>query len=206
MDRHILKIEKQTDNEYLNMYIAEGIARDGSHFPYYFTSRRSEADIVAKTGDLRPDGAVIFAVKQEAGKDYLVLVKQYRFPVNMSIYELPAGLIDAGETCEESAIRELHEETGLTLQVYRGGSDIYRRSYIQAQGICDECNSVTFGYATGELSTDGLEAREELEIVLADRREVKRILENEPVSLRGAYLMMMFLQTPEGQPFKFLDI
>lgn len=203
---HIKSIKKQTNNDYLNMYEAEGVARDGSTFPYYFTSRRSEGKLIAETGQVSPDGAVIFAVKNVNGKDHLLLVRQYRFPVNMMIYELPAGLIDEGETVEEAAVRECYEETGLILNVYHGGSDIYRRSYIQAQGICDECNSVVYGYAEGQVSTSGLEEREELEVVLADRDEIKRILTEEQVSLRGAYLMMMFLNTSEGSPFSFMDI
>lgn len=206
MDKHIESITKQTNNPYLNMFVADGIARDGSHFPYFFTSRRDEDNIIAKTRKIEPDGAVIFAVVQKDGKDHLLLVKQYRFPVDMKIYEIPAGLIDEGETAEEAAVRECFEETGLTLDIYRGGSDVFRRPYIQAQGICDECNTVVFGYASGNVSTAGLENREDLEIILADRAEVKRILTEEQVALRGAYLMMMFLNTKEGEPFSFMDI
>ena len=41
-----------------------------------------------------------------------VLVKQYRPPLDAYTIELPAGLIDANETPQEAAIRELKEETG----------------------------------------------------------------------------------------------
>jgi ADP-ribose pyrophosphatase len=40
------------------------------------------------------------------------LQKQYRPPVDKIVIEVPAGLIDAGETPEECAVRELLEETG----------------------------------------------------------------------------------------------
>jgi ADP-ribose pyrophosphatase len=43
----------------------------------------------------------------------VVLVKQYRHPVEDVLLELPAGLIGAEETPEETAARELIEETGL---------------------------------------------------------------------------------------------
>jgi len=39
-------------------------------------------------------------------------VEQYRPPIDKFIVELPAGLIDEGETPEQAAIRELEEETG----------------------------------------------------------------------------------------------
>jgi len=41
-----------------------------------------------------------------------VLEKQFRPPVGKVCIEIPAGLIDEGETPEEAAVRELREETG----------------------------------------------------------------------------------------------
>jgi len=46
--------------------------------------------------------------------DRLLLVEQYRPPVGAMAIEFPAGLIDAGETPEAAAARELKEETGYT--------------------------------------------------------------------------------------------
>ncbi len=40
------------------------------------------------------------------------MVTQFRPPVAAYTIELPAGLIDAGETVEEAGVRELKEETG----------------------------------------------------------------------------------------------
>ena len=42
----------------------------------------------------------------------VVLQKQYRPPTDKITVEVPAGLIDAGETAEQCAVRELREETG----------------------------------------------------------------------------------------------
>lgn len=42
----------------------------------------------------------------------IILQKQYRPPIDKVVIEGPAGLIDAGETAEEAAVRELKEETG----------------------------------------------------------------------------------------------
>src|SRR5215831_7480540 len=42
----------------------------------------------------------------------IVLVKQYRPAVESVTLELPAGLVDAGTSPDETAIRELKEETG----------------------------------------------------------------------------------------------
>jgi 8-oxo-dGTP pyrophosphatase MutT (NUDIX family) len=42
----------------------------------------------------------------------IVIIKQYRPPIGVYCLELPAGLIDAGESAGEAALRELAEETG----------------------------------------------------------------------------------------------
>ena len=48
--------------------------------------------------------------------DEVVLIRQFRPPVNGFVVELPAGLVDKGESFEDAAHRELAEETG-----YRAG-------------------------------------------------------------------------------------
>ena len=42
----------------------------------------------------------------------LLLQRQYRPPIDAICIEMPAGLVDKGETAEQSAVRELKEETG----------------------------------------------------------------------------------------------
>lgn len=52
------------------------------------------------------------AILQKASGPELLLQKQFRPPVNKAVIEIPAGLVDAGESAAESAVRELREETG----------------------------------------------------------------------------------------------
>ncbi|KAH7493882.1 NUDIX hydrolase domain-like protein [Fusarium oxysporum f. sp. albedinis] len=63
-----------------------------------------------KTADI--DGVGIVAILPLPTGPELILQKQYRPPINAVTIEVPAGLIDEGETPEECAIRELREETG----------------------------------------------------------------------------------------------
>jgi ADP-ribose pyrophosphatase len=46
----------------------------------------------------------------------IVLIKNFRVPVGKYVIELPAGLLDQGESPEEAARRELFEETGYVAQ------------------------------------------------------------------------------------------
>jgi ADP-ribose pyrophosphatase len=47
------------------------------------------------------------------GPGSVILVRQYRFPVNQWLWELPAGSVEEGEEPEAAARRECHEEIGL---------------------------------------------------------------------------------------------
>ncbi|KAG0706413.1 NUDIX hydrolase domain-like protein [Suillus ampliporus] len=61
------------------------------------------------------DGVAVLAVLRSKTKAFplsTVIIEQYRPPLDNIVIELPAGLIDAGETAEAAAIRELKEETG----------------------------------------------------------------------------------------------
>ena len=43
---------------------------------------------------------------------HIILVRQFRYAVNRSLWELPAGSVDPGEQPEQAARRECHEEIG----------------------------------------------------------------------------------------------
>ena len=55
-----------------------------------------------------PGSAVMMAVEE----DRVLLVRQFRLPAGKSLWEIPAGKVDEGETPLEAAKRELVEETG----------------------------------------------------------------------------------------------
>ncbi|KAF6764951.1 NUDIX hydrolase domain-like protein [Ephemerocybe angulata] len=61
------------------------------------------------------DAVAIFALLRSRKGTFppsTVVIEQYRPPIDKVVIELPAGLIDEGETPETTAIRELEEETG----------------------------------------------------------------------------------------------
>lgn len=196
------KIEKKTDNRFLNFYELEAIRRDGKTTPYYMVSRNPDpASLKAVTHRNDPDGVILFGVYGKQ-KDKVVLIRQYRYPIGGYIYELPAGLAEAGEDPVRCGIREMYEETGLTFVPVDAGC--YSRPFFMTVGITDESCSTVFGHCSGEPTHANQEASEEIQVVIADRAECRRILREENVALPCAFLLMHFIAS-EGDPLAFLN-
>ncbi len=75
-------------------------------------------------------GAVVVPVKDD-GK--IILVKQFRYPLQEFLYELPAGKLDEGEDPQSCAARELKEETGYSSNQLEMLGSIYT-----TPGFCTE--------------------------------------------------------------------
>lgn len=88
----------------------------------------------------------------------IVLVRQYRYTVDDWCWELPAGGVKPGQSLEEAAREELHEEIGgLTNQLE------YLGQFYTANGICDEVGHY-FLASHVTLGTPAHEAAELMEI------------------------------------------
>ena len=85
----------------------------------------------------------------------VILIRQFRPPINGFVIELPAGLVDAGEDFEQAVRRELIEETG-----YAAGEIDYLTEGPMSSGASAEI--LTVYVATG-LSHVGIGKRDETE-------------------------------------------
>lgn len=197
-------VRRLTDNRFLNLYEMDALTNKGAPFHYYFASRNSQEELPLLTGKPVANGIVIYPIWREE-PDKLVMIRQYRYPLDAWLYELPAGLIDQGETAEEAAAREMKEETGLDFAAYEDGESAFRRPFYLGAGLTDETSTSIFGFAGGEISDRLREDTESIEVLLVDKKEALRILTEERVSLRAAFLLMLFLQSKAEKPFGFLD-
>ena len=200
---HILSVEKKTDNRFLNMYDLQYENKVGGQGIYHIASRgASIEELKLKTHKNKPDGVIIYALYGPK-RDKVVMVRQYRFSVDDYVYEFPAGLVDAGETYGQAGARELKEETGLDCTPVKA-DEMYSKPLFTTIGMTDESCATVYGYASGKISKEGLEDNEDLEVIIADRKEVRRILKEENVSINCGYLLMHFLCHTTEDPFYFL--
>ena len=94
MTSKIAKREEVLRTPYFRL-VGKHLADAPAHDPFYALELPDYVSIVART----------------AGGE-IVLVRQFRPAVEAVTLELPAGLVDAGGTPDQTAIRELKEETG----------------------------------------------------------------------------------------------
>lgn len=117
------QIKKLYDSKFMKMYDLQ--YKEGAH--YYYASRRDEEHLQAvlpkeSYDTLPPDGVscvVVLRVKGEEPK--LLLNWEYRYPAGQYLLSVPAGLVEpeawgsTEEAVKNTAIRELKEETGITV-------------------------------------------------------------------------------------------
>ena len=84
--------------------------RDTVRFPDGTTA---EMDICRHPG---ASAIVPFLNDPEGEEPQILMIRQYRYAAGGYIYEIPAGRLDAGESPEACALRELKEETGCTAE------------------------------------------------------------------------------------------
>ena len=201
MDR-IKKITKRVGTRFLNFYDMEVRHRDGKESLYYMVSRNSDPDTLkAVAHHNHPDGVILYGVYGER-RDRVVLIRQYRYPIGGYVYEFPAGLVEEGEDLLQSGAREMFEETGLTFTPVEAGC--CSKPFFMTVGMTDESCGAVFGYCSGDPTNQGQESSEDIQVILADRDECRRILKEENVALPCAYMLMHFIAS-EGDPLKFLE-
>lgn len=131
-------------------------APDGSEMYLEMVRHRGASAIVPLLSD--PD----------AEDPSILLIKQYRYATNGTIWEVPAGVIDPGETPEDCARRELREEVGAEAATFEHLTTVYT-----TPGFTDE--QIHLFLATG--LTIGDTEHEHDEFIEVEARPMSKILE-----------------------------
>ena len=138
---------------------------------------------------IHPGGAVVVPVKDD-GK--IILVKQFRYPLQKKLIELPAGKLDKDEDPLVCATRELEEETGYKAKEIKKLGEIYT-----APGYCTEVLHIysAFGLVPGNHNRE--EGEFEMEVFEFPINEVEeKIFKGEIVdgkTICGIFLAKKYL-------------
>ncbi len=133
-----------------------------------------------------PDWVNVIAITEEG---QFVMERQYRYGLGCTCFEIPAGVIEHGETPEEAARRELEEETG-----YTGGE---WKKLVTLSGNPSTTNNLTHCFLALGVKDEGkrhLDSTEDLVVKLLSREEVYALLVNDEIkqSLMAAPLWRYF--------------
>lgn len=162
---------------------------EGKH--YYNATRRAKEDIVAtKSAEdhkvMLPDAvSCVLVLRQKGEEPKLLLSREYRYPAGQFLLSVPAGLIDEKELGREesvknAAIREIREETGLTVRE-TDRVEILSPFLFSSPGMTDESNAFVLVEAEVDdlnvLNQDGAVGSERFDgFVLLTKEEAERVL------------------------------
>ena len=120
-----------------------------------------------------PDWVNVIAITKDG---QVVLERQYRHGLGKTCYELPCGVIEAGETPLEAAKRELLEETG-----YAGGTWKHWMTLSPNPSTSTNLTHSFLAIGVEKVSGQHLDATEDIEVSLHSPAYVKELLENNQI-------------------------
>jgi len=182
-----LKINDSSSLKYLNGYTIDYLTKSGKEKGWELVSRQDKNRLEAEVfnGASYTDGAMMFAVDETEEK--VVILKEFRVSAGKYVYMVPAGLIEQDEDIKQASVREFKEETGMEFEPIH----VERERYVSV-GIINERVNIVYGYYSGVPSKMNQEDNEDAEILIVDREEAKRMLNEEEVSIRTAMLLQNY--------------
>lgn len=189
----VRSIKTLSETKYLSLYSADYINKNGNTKNWTIASRKSKKDLENKffNGDEDKIDAVVIIAKH-VDEDKLVVIKQYRVPINDYVIELPAGLIDGNEDMKDAVKRELKEETGLDL-IDIDTEETKEKVYISV-GMTDESIALVKCTCKGIVSNEHLEEDEDIEVIMVNKEEAKELIKsNENIDVKALLAIQNFI-------------
>ena len=116
----------------------------------------------------------VMIVARHISLNKYVMISEFRIPINDREIGFPAGLIDGNESAEETAKREIKEETGLDIVKITAVSPLVYNS----SGMTDEGVYIVYADVDGQISQKFLEPTEDIIPMLVSKEEIKNLLAN----------------------------
>ena len=190
----IKEITTLVETKFMSLYNIKYLNKSKKEKSWIVASRKSKdvlEGIYLNNERDKVDAVIICAYHKEKNK--LVIIKEFRVPINKYIYELPARLVDSDDdNFEKTVIRELKEETGLDVVEIK--KDLSSNQVYLSPGMTDESAAFVYCICEGEVSKDYLEDDEDIEAILVSQEEAKEILKNEetPLDIRVYLALQSF--------------
>jgi 8-oxo-dGTP pyrophosphatase MutT (NUDIX family) len=141
----------------------------------------------------RPDAAIVFPL---TGEGEVVLVRQFRPPLERMELGLPAGLVEEGEKPEAAARRELLEETG-----YSGGEWELLGSLASSPSLKDNWAYLFLARGVEETAPQDPDEHELVEVVRVSEGDLFGLIRGgEIVSSSGVAAVLLALERLRGGP------
>lgn len=196
-ENRIKKLTALAETRFLSLYDAEFENKNHEEKHWIIASRKDLSSLKAQyfnQGEEKVDAVVIAALHKELKK--LVLIKQFRIPLNDYVYELPAGLIDLEEDKRFTLSRELKEETGLNLIEIK--EHLSRGKVYLSAGMTEESAALVYCLCDGAITSEYLEADEDIEAMLISQEEAKKLLEtDEKIDVKAYMILQSFVRLGE---------
>ena len=170
-------ITKVNEGRFITSYNAEYETNLGNRKIYEMVSRDKNITSLEDLTREKCDAVVLIITSKDGDK--ILLSREYRMAVGGFVYNFPAGLIDAGETPDVAAARELWEETGLKLVSI---DEILPMSF-SGVGITNEKSCCVLGKAEGEFAPSTSD-EEEIEARWYTKEEVRELLKQNNFAAR----------------------
>jgi ADP-ribose pyrophosphatase len=188
----ILGVEKLTNEKWLNLFAAT-YRHDGKTGRWVFASRKPDP----RADRDSCDAVLIVPILHTPGQPpRLVMIKEFRVPVGDYIYGFPAGLLEHGESIEETVRREMLEETGLeVVKIKRVSPPLYSTS-----GMTDETVAMAFiDVRAVPGAAQRLEGSEDIEVLLLDFAEACRLCDATDVRFDAKAWAALYLYQQLGK-------
>lgn len=189
----IKNVNSLVETKFIGLYDVEYKNKKDEDRHWMVASRKNKSElekIYLNNKEDKVDAVVIAAFHKSENK--LVIIKQYRVPINKYIYELPAGLLDGDEDINTAVARELKEETGLEL-IEINQRNTKDKLYL-SPGMTDESVAFVYCLCDGEITNKYLEDDEDIEAILVSKEEARKIINgNESIDIKLYITLQMFI-------------
>lgn len=169
-----LFVKQDLDKKFLKFYTAK-FETNGKPRDYYFVSRHDEKDLAILNKEIKPTAIEAYTYMG----DKIIMIEEFRSPLNRKIFSFTAGLIEDGEDYKKAVEREVFEEIGGKV---KNVELVQNYPMALCAGMTDEANIYTI-VELEALGEQHLEATEDINVKIFTVDELEKKIQNNELEL-----------------------